>query len=181
MQPPSHGGHEVRGPRRLLWRLRHGPARHDSDSIPPTDHAIPCERPPLRLRSDEHQHTGDEGGDARKEQDVQPSLAIPPLTTPPRTTVRIADPSHRYFLPSTDASSAGCSAAHRKAKLGRRATGAAKESDKIGAPKCLVRGSGAGGRIRTDDLLFTRQLLCQLSYASLRPSVLVRALTANDD
>ena len=26
---------------------------------------------------------------------------------------------------------------------------------------------GAGGRIRTDDLLITNQLLCQLSYASI--------------
>ena len=34
---------------------------------------------------------------------------------------------------------------------------------------------GAGGRIRTPDLLITNQLLCQLSYTSMLPAKIILA------
>jgi hypothetical protein len=149
LQPPSHGGHEVRGPRRLLWRLRHGATRHDWDSIPPTDPAIPYERAHRQLRRfHKHQQNGDADGDDRKEQDVQPSLAIPPLTTPPQTTVWIAD---RCFPPSTDALSASCLLTSVKQSSG---VGPAEQRNKVtrSAPRCLVRGSRDRRRSAYDRL-----------------------------
>ena len=55
---------------------------------------------------------------------------------------------------------------------GRQRQAAARATDS--APREAPAIDGAGDRVRTDDLLFTKQLLCQLSYAGLGRKARIR-------